>query len=119
MGVQSKWDRKWFADEPKQAEFEHGTVSFAGAGPNSRSCHIFIAFDPNGRSLGRAPHETPLGKVTRGIEVLSKIQHNFVQSGYPDLTELQGEIIHRGNEAAANYDKLDRIRTCQVVEDEL
>ena len=68
-GVMARWNDKRMKDEPKRAKFQHGTVSFAGAGKDSRSCHIFIAFAPNGVSLGNAPHETPLGRVTDGLEV--------------------------------------------------
>merc|ERR1712176_1429297 len=46
--VQKKWNDRTFPDEPKKVAFEHGTVSYAGAGKDSRSCHIFIAFAPGG-----------------------------------------------------------------------
>ena len=116
--VHREWDGQRIADEPKLVPFEHGTVSFAGAGPNSRSCHVFIAFDPHGRTLGRAAHETPLGKVTTGLHVLDVIQRNFEQSGYQDLTSLQGEIAHHGNAAATTYSKLDRIKQCRIAKEE-
>ena len=42
------WERRKIADEPKRGgmPFKHGTVSFAGSGADSRSCHIFIALAP-------------------------------------------------------------------------
>merc|ERR1712196_204246 len=33
--VQKKWDNLRIVDEPKKVGFKHGTVSFAGAGPDS------------------------------------------------------------------------------------
>lgn len=111
--VQRKWNDRWFPDEPKRSRFEHGTVSYAGGGKNSRSCHIFIAFAPNGLSHGHADHETPLGRVTEGFDTLDKIQRNYKQAGYADLTHLQNDIRFNGNEAAAQYPLLDRIQHCQ------
>ena len=112
--VMESWNLKQFADEPKKVGFEHGTVSFAGAGDNSRSCHIFIAMQPGGNNLGSAPHETPLGRIVEGIQFLDRLASNYVKSGYPDLTELQSKIGQRGNVAAKDYPKLDRIYTCRV-----
>eukprot|EP00746_Dinoflagellata_sp_MGD_P038419 gnl/MRDRNA2_/MRDRNA2_192423_c0_seq1.p1 gnl/MRDRNA2_/MRDRNA2_192423_c0~~gnl/MRDRNA2_/MRDRNA2_192423_c0_seq1.p1 ORF type:complete len:220 (+),score=18.92 gnl/MRDRNA2_/MRDRNA2_192423_c0_seq1:115-774(+) len=116
--VMSKWATKTIRDEPKKhLPFKYGTVSFAGAGVDSRSCHIFIAFKPAGLTLGHAPHETPIGQVwANSLGVLDKIQANYKASGYGDLTNLQGEIGSLGNSAAANYPRLDRIKTCQRVE---
>eukprot|EP00747_Dinoflagellata_sp_TGD_P168095 gnl/TRDRNA2_/TRDRNA2_193740_c0_seq1.p1 gnl/TRDRNA2_/TRDRNA2_193740_c0~~gnl/TRDRNA2_/TRDRNA2_193740_c0_seq1.p1 ORF type:complete len:203 (+),score=33.69 gnl/TRDRNA2_/TRDRNA2_193740_c0_seq1:81-689(+) len=112
--VQKVWQGKKFQDEPKMTKFKHGTVSFAGNGKDSRSCHIFIAFQPNGLSLGNAPHETPIGEVTVGLGVLDKIQQNFRDSKYGDLTKLQGQLVQRGNAAADSYPKLDRIGQCRL-----
>merc|ERR1711924_301057 len=114
--VQAVWNDRTFPDEPKKTGFEHGTVSFAGAGENSRSCHVFIAMKPGGLGLGHAPHETPLGRISKGIEFLDSLAHRYEATGYPDLTELQGEIGAHGNIAAKDYPKLDRIKTCKVKE---
>ena len=112
--VMKKWNDQRFPDEPKKASFEHGTVSFAGAGADSRSCHVFIAMEPNGLGLGGALHETPLGRIVTGIGFLDKLTDNYEKAGYPDLTELQGQIGQEGNSAAKAYPKLDRIHTCRL-----
>ena len=112
--VMKEWSRRTFADEPKKVGFEHGTVSYAGSGKDSRSCHIFIAMQPNGRNLGNAPHETPIGRINAGIEMLQTLQTNFQSAGYSDLTHLQGQIGARGNAAAEAYPKLDRIQECKL-----
>lgn len=114
--VMKKWAEKRIRDEPKKQKFKHGTVSFAGGGEDSRSCHIFIAFRPNGERLGNAPHETPIGEVVSGLDALDKIQQNYIQSGYKDLTFLQSLISNEGNIAAKAFPKLDRIKTCRRVE---
>eukprot|EP00929_Paragymnodinium_shiwhaense_P037702 TRINITY_DN20041_c0_g2_i3.p1 TRINITY_DN20041_c0_g2~~TRINITY_DN20041_c0_g2_i3.p1 ORF type:complete len:239 (+),score=42.94 TRINITY_DN20041_c0_g2_i3:65-718(+) len=112
--VHKVWQRKTIEDEPRLRDFEHGTLSFAGSGVNSRSCHMFIALEPNGVRLGMMPHETPIGKVTEGLEVLDAIVSNFRSSGYGDLTPLQGRLGADGNVALKKYDKLDQISYCRL-----
>jgi len=46
---------------------------------------------PGGNNLGSAPHETPLGRISKGIEFLENLSRHYRATGYPDLTELQGE----------------------------
>merc|ERR1719329_674165 len=113
--VQAHWDGKRFKDEPKVVPFEHGTVSFAGAGQDSRSCHIFVALAPQGTRLGSAPHETPIGKVTAGLDVLDRIVANAKAANYGDLTDLQQKLISQGNSAAARHTKLDAFNSCHVL----
>jgi len=113
--VQSYWDGNRFKDEPKQVPFEHGTVSFAGSGRDSRSCHIFVALGPHGKQLGSAPHEVPIGKITSGLDVLDRIVANAKAANYGDLTNLQQELTSQGNSAAVQYPKIDALQNCHVL----
>ena len=86
------------------------TLPFAGAGPDSRTCHMFIALEPHGRRLGKAAHEAALGRVDdAGLQVLGNIVRRFEATGYPDVTGLQGALVAEGNVAAAAYPGLDYI----------
>lgn len=110
-----KWTQgKRIEDETNQVKFRKGTVSFAGNGKDSRDCHLFVALEPNGASLGGAPHEATLGHVVEP-EVFEKVASNFQATGYPDTGSLQGSLVQKGNEAAAKYPKLDRIIRCDVM----
>jgi len=112
--VQAEWQHNTISDEPPKTTFQHGTVSFAGSGADSRSCHVFIAFKPDGLTLGRALHETPLGRITAGIDVLDAIQRNFTNSGYGELNGLQDALVAKGNAAAKDYPKLDEVKWCRI-----
>lgn len=109
----AKWNKRQFADEPNLKRFERGTLSFAGSGVDSRTCHLFIAFGHN--NLGTStPHETNLGQVTLDtMATLDTIEQTYKRSGYKDLTSLQGRLVHMGNKAAQNFPMLDRIHHCQ------
>ena len=111
--VQERWQTATIKDEPNQRPFQRGTVSFAGAGTDSRSCHIFVALDPNGRQLGHSPHETTLGYV-ENMEAFEQVADNFQAAGYGDTGELQQALVQLGNRAADQYPRLDRIHNCSV-----
>ena len=94
-------------------------MSFAGAGPNSRTTQMFITFsDHNG--LGTAAHETPFGTVIEGMENVDAFYngygdiHPFGKHG-PDNGRLWGE----GNAyVAKNFPKMDFMKSCNVVREE-
>ena len=114
--IHKAWQEKAaLPDEPNRGTFRGGTLSFAGDGINSRTTHLFVALSPEGARLGKAAHEATLGHVEE-VEVFERVARNFEESGYPDLGGLQSELVERGNEAAADYPKLDRILKAEIVE---
>jgi cyclophilin family peptidyl-prolyl cis-trans isomerase len=115
--VQAKWqNRRILDDVDKGIPFTQGTLSFAGGGKNSRTSHVFISLDPHGRSLGKAFHERPIGRIESKDE--QKVVEAFY-SGYGDITSIQGDLVRRGNEAVKQYPKLDRIKRCYVFPEEV
>ena len=124
------WATPPLADEPNRAKFRSGSVSFAGSGENTRSCHLFIAMEPYGsKVLGALPHETTIGfvddgsdkRVGRGdgLEVMDRICRKHKHHGYPDTGSLQGGLIEHGNSAAAEFPELDRIESAEMIEGEV
>lgn len=59
-----------FADEPVTRKYEKGIVAMAKAGPNTNGSQFFIMLEDND-SL--PPQYTIFGKVTKGMDVVSKI----------------------------------------------
>ena len=53
---EKEWINPPLADEPNRAKFRAGSVSFAGAGENTRSCHLFIARSPSVRKFSAQDH---------------------------------------------------------------
>ena len=114
--VHARWQDARLPDEPNRATFRRGTLSYAGSGVNSRSCHLFIALSPHGAALGGAAHEATIGHVQE-VEVFEKVAANF-EENYPtveDLASLQAALVQRGNEAAADYPNLDRILRADII----
>jgi|EP00326_Haptolina_ericina_P031930 peptidyl-prolyl cis-trans isomerase A (cyclophilin A) len=108
-GVMAQWDSAPLPDEPNRALFRRGTLSYAGSGPDSRTCHMFVSLDSLGR-LGGADHEATLGWVDEAdLFVIEQIVRNYGMTGYKDTGSLQPALIESGNAAAAEFPGLDYI----------
>lgn len=115
--MQSRWDPQAGAptaplpDEPNRQLFKAGSVSFAGSGVDSRSCHVFIAL---GEGLGGAAHETALGNIEEdgSMIAIEKIVRNREESGYGILLDMQEALLREGNDALVEYQGVDRIIAC-------
>jgi peptidyl-prolyl cis-trans isomerase A (cyclophilin A) len=110
-----KWERAIPDDSVKQSN-KTGALTFATAGPNTRTTQLFINTNDNPRldQMGFAP----IGRVVEGIDVVKKLYNEYgegaPQGGGPD----QGRIESEGN-AYLNKDfpKLDSIVSARVIKD--
>jgi peptidyl-prolyl cis-trans isomerase A (cyclophilin A) len=89
-----------------------GGVTFAAAGPNTRTTQVFINTG-NNQQLDQSGF-TPFGAVDSGMDVVDKLY-----GGYADKpTAQQGEMMAQGNAwLDKTYPKLDRIKTATVTEE--
>ena len=85
-----------------------GGVTFASAGPNTRTTQIFINIGNNTTLDANFP---PFGAVVSGLDVVEKLY-----AGYRDTpTPQQGEMESQGNVwLDKHYPKLDSIETAKV-----
>lgn len=105
--VSAKWNVK-IPDDPVKVSNTRGTVSFASAGPGTRTTHLFINLGNNARldAFGFAP----FGRVTGGMSV---VEH--IYSGYGEKPD-QGQIQAQGNAYLdKEYPKLDYIKSARIV----
>ena len=104
--VSKAWANATIPDDIVTVHNTRGTVSFASAGPNTRTTQIFINLGDN-RSLDNNGF-APVGSVTSGMKVLDKLY-----SGYGDADDAhQPEMENQGNAyLEKNYPKLDAIKT--------
>ena len=89
-----------------------GTVTFATAGPNTRTTQVFVNLADN-RPLDLRGF-TPIGAVTSGMNVVDKLY-----SGYGDApTQLQPQMENQGNAFLdKRFPKLDHIITARVTDE--
>ena len=73
--VSAKWRDANIADDPVKGSNTRGTVTFATAGPGTRTTQLFINFGNNTFLDGQG--FSPFGKVTDGMDVVDKIDSEY------------------------------------------
>ncbi|MGD0694526.1 MAG: peptidylprolyl isomerase [Terriglobia bacterium] len=97
-------------DPPGKASNKRGTLTFAMAGPNTRTTQIFINFGDNS-GLDRQGF-TSFGEVAAGMDVVDKLYNGYGEQ----VTNLQGEIATQGNDfLKARFPNLDSIKSAVIL----
>jgi peptidyl-prolyl cis-trans isomerase A (cyclophilin A) len=106
--VNRVWRNANIKDDPVTQSNKRGTITFATAGPNTRTTQLFINFADNG-GLDRQGF-APFGSVVSGMDVVDKIY-----SGYGERPD-QGAITTQGMAyLQKNFPKLDTITSATIV----
>lgn len=114
--VSAVWRSSNFEDDPvgKQSN-ARGTLTFATAGPNTRTTQLFINFRDNSQldSMGF----TPFGRVVKGMEVVDSLYKGYGEGAPRGAGPDQGMIQTRGNAyLKESFPKLDFIKSARVAE---
>jgi peptidyl-prolyl cis-trans isomerase A (cyclophilin A) len=107
--VNKAWENAKIKDDPVTQSNAPGTITFATAGPNTRTTQVFINLGNNGALDGQG--FATFGKVTSGMDVIGTFY-----SGYADNTTNDQGNITAGGKAylLKTYPKLDVIKTAMV-----
>ncbi len=113
--VNKAWKTANIQDDPtgKQSN-TRGMVTFAMAGPNTRTNQIFINYADNSRldSMGFAP----FGKVVEGMKVVDAIEGMYGEGAPQGRGPAQGRIQSEGNAyLKADFPKLDYIKKATIL----
>jgi peptidyl-prolyl cis-trans isomerase A (cyclophilin A) len=109
--VSAAWQHANIADDPVKASNTVGTITYADAGPNTRTTQVFINLGNNAANLDHLGF-APFGRVTTGMAVVNKLY-----GGYDDQpTQLQGQIASQGNAfLKKRFPKLDSVLRARIV----
>lgn len=113
--VSKAWTNAEIKDDPVKAHNTTGTITFADAGPNTRTTQVFINLANNGKGTPTnldAQGFAPFGTVTSGMNVVDKLY-----SGYGEkTTNAQGFIAEKGNTyLKKRFPKLDSVVRARIV----
>jgi len=108
--VQQKWRQDTIKDDPVTKSNTRGMVTFATAGPNTRTTQLFINYKDN--SFLDRQGFAPFGMVSaEGMKVVDKINAEYGES------PSQAKIQSAGNEyLKEQFPKLDYIKKATIVE---
>lgn len=109
--VHAVWEQKKLPDEPVVASNMKGFVTYAKGGPNTRTTQLFINLGDNQR-LDRMGFP-PFGRVTKGMEVVEKINSQYGEQPSQRFIKAQGNKYLK-----ARFPDLDYIKKATVLKDE-
>jgi peptidyl-prolyl cis-trans isomerase A (cyclophilin A) len=109
------WREARIKDDPTHVQSNaRGMVTFAMAGPNTRTTQLFINYADNGNldNMGFAP----IGKVVKGMDVVDAIEGMYGEGAPQGAGPAQGRVQSEGNAyLKAQFPKLDYIKKMVIV----
>ncbi|MGH8058494.1 MAG: peptidylprolyl isomerase, partial [Candidatus Entotheonellia bacterium] len=111
--VSAIWRDERITDDPVKEQNARGTITFATAGPNTRTTQVFINYGDNARldSMGFAP----FGRVVTGMEVVDRLYAGYGEGSPRGEGPNQGKIQLEGNAyLTSQFPQLDYIKKATV-----
>jgi cyclophilin family peptidyl-prolyl cis-trans isomerase len=112
--VSAVWHDADIQDDPVKQSNVAGTITFATAGPNTRTTQVFINVASN--SSLDAQGFAPFGKVVQGMDVVKNFYSGYGE-GAPSGNGPDQHLIQTQGEAylAADFPKLDHIKSATIL----
>jgi peptidyl-prolyl cis-trans isomerase A (cyclophilin A) len=107
--ISARWRAARIEDDPVVQSNRRGTITFATAGPNSRTTQVFINYADNTNLDGQG--FAPFGRVVQGMEVVDRINAEYGQSPNQAMIQQQGNAY-----LEAQFPRLDYIVRASVVQ---
>jgi len=112
--VSAAWRSAQITDDPVKASNTRGAITFATAGPNTRTTQLFINFGDNA-SLDKMGF-SPFGKVTEGMDVVDKINAEYGEGAPRGRGPDQSRVQMEGNAYLKKaFPNLDYIKSATIV----
>jgi peptidyl-prolyl cis-trans isomerase A (cyclophilin A) len=113
--VAAKWHDATIPDDPPVGQSnQRGVVTFATAGPNTRTTQFFISFKDN--SFLDNQGFPPIGKVVEGDAVLDQLYRGYGEGAPGGNGPDQGRIQAEGNAyLKAQFPNLDAVKSASIV----
>lgn len=111
--VAAEWRSKQIPDDEVVASNKAGTISFAMAGPGTRTTQLFVNLADNTRldSMGFSP----VAEVTDGMDVVASLYSEYGEGAPRGNGPDQGSIQSRGNEyLKSEFPNLDYIESASL-----
>jgi peptidyl-prolyl cis-trans isomerase A (cyclophilin A) len=113
--IAAVWRDADIKDDPVKQSNQRGTITFATAGPNTRTTQVFINFGDNAALDGQG--FSPFGKVVSGMEVVDKLYGGYGEGAPNGNGPDQGLVQSQGNAyLEQDFPKLDFIKTATIAE---
>ena len=111
--VAAAWRPAQIKDDPVKQSNKRGFVTFATAGPNTRTTQLFINFGDNA-ALDKQGF-APFGQITTGMDIVDKIYSAYGEGAPRGKGPDQGRLQSEGNAyLEKEFPRLDYIKSATI-----
>jgi peptidyl-prolyl cis-trans isomerase A (cyclophilin A) len=111
--IAAAWQDANIKDDPVKQSNTRGMVTFATAGPNTRTTQVFISFGDNAGLDGQG--FSPFGKVISGMDVVDSLYSGYGEGAPKGHGPNQGIVQSLGNAYLEKaFPKLDYIKKATI-----
>ena len=112
--VAAAWREARMTDDPVKSGNKRGAITFAMAGPNTRTTQLFINLADNDRLDGMG--FPSFGKVTQGMDVVDTLNSEYGEGAPRGRGPDQGRIQAEGNAyLKKDFPRLDYIKSATIL----
>ncbi len=112
--ISSQWRSARINDNSVKKSNGRGLITFATAGPNTRTTQVFINYADNAALDGQG--FAPFGQVTSGMNVVDALYSGYGEGAPSGSGPEQGRVQSEGNAyLTSSFPKLDYIKSATVV----
>jgi peptidyl-prolyl cis-trans isomerase A (cyclophilin A) len=111
--IMANWREAPINDDPVTQSNKRGTITFATAGPNTRTSQVFINFNDNTQldQMGFAP----FGRVISGMDVVDKLNAEYGEGAPRGRGPDQSRMQREGNAyLAKDFPRLDLVKKATI-----
>lgn len=111
--LSAKWREARIADDPVKQSNKRGFITFATAGPNTRTTQVFINFGDNGSLDGQG--FAPFGQIVQGMNVVDAINSEYGEGAPRGRGPDQGRVQSEGNAyLTKDFARMDFIKKATI-----
>src|SRR6478736_8138729 len=112
-GIMARWRTAQISDDPVAQSNTKGMVTFAMAGPNTRTSQVFINFGDNSR-LDQSGF-APFGRVVSGMNVVEALNAEYGEGAPNGRGPNQSRIQNEGNAyLSKDFPRMDYIKKATI-----
>jgi peptidyl-prolyl cis-trans isomerase A (cyclophilin A) len=111
--LSAQWRQARIQDDPVKQSNKRGFVTYAMAGPNTRTSQVFVNFDDNSRL--DADGFAPFGRVVSGMDVVDKLNAEYGEGAPRGRGPDQGRLQQEGNAyLQKEFPRMDFVRKATI-----
>ena len=111
--VSTPWRMARIPDDPVKESNKRGYITFATAGPNTRTTQVFINFGDNAGLDGQG--FSPFGRIISGMDIVDKLYAGYGEGAPSGRGPNQGQVQSDGNAyLTKGFPLMDYVKTATI-----